>query len=98
MALSFGACGKKEEVKAPAPAAPVMVTPAQVPPIAPPPAVTAAAPSMEERAAKLGFVKHLPPDTEVVMAFHNGAKAADRIQSSKLWKLVQAQMGTGHRA
>lgn len=93
LALGLGACKQKQEVKAPeAPGA--VETPAQAVPPAPAPADKAAL-SAEERAAKLGFVKHLPQDTEVVMAFHNGAKAAERIQSSKLWKLVQAQMGIG---
>ena len=51
--------------------------------------------STEERAAKLGFVRHLPQDTEVVLAFHNGTKTVDRVKSSKLWKLVQKQLGAG---
>ena len=87
VALGLGACKKKEEVKAPE--APAAETPAQAPP--PPPATEVKSPALspEERAAKLGFVKHLPQDTEVVMAFHNGSKSADRIQSSKLWKLIQ---------
>jgi hypothetical protein len=91
VAIGLGACKKKEEVKVPeAPAA--VATPATPTP-EPAPAVKTPALSPEERAAKLGFVKHLPQDTEVVMAFHNGSKSAGRIQSSKLWKLVQAEMG-----
>jgi hypothetical protein len=43
----------------------------------------------------LGFVKHLPQDTEIVMTFHNGAKSVDRMKSSKLWKLVESKMGMG---
>ena len=69
-------------------------TPVQAPPPAPP--IQTASLSPDERAAKLGFVKHLPQDTEVVMAFHNGSKSADRIKSSKLWKLVQSEMGMGY--
>ncbi len=46
-----------------------------------------------ERANQLGFVKHLAQDTEVVVSYHNGKKIADRIQSSKLWKLVESEMG-----
>jgi hypothetical protein len=49
--------------------------------------------SAEERGAKLGFVRHLPQDSEVVLSFHNGTKTADRVKASKLWKLVQQQMG-----
>jgi len=98
VALSLGACGKKEETKAPEAAkAPVAVeTPGQTPqapPPAPAPVVKTPALSPEERAAKLGFAKHLPQDTEVVMTFQNGTKSANRIKSSKLWKLVQAEMG-----
>jgi len=109
--LSLGACDNKKEDKAPAasaaaptaptaptaPVAPVGVEPPAV--VAPPPAVTSAvkpgALTPDERAAKLGFVKYLPQDTEVVMAFHNGLKSADRITSSKLWKLVQGATGMG---
>lgn len=93
VAIGLGACKKKEEVKVPeAPAA--VETPAPTP-ATPTPAPAAKTPALspEERAAKLGFVKHLPQDTEVVMAFHNGSKSAGRIKSSKLWKLVQAEMG-----
>ncbi len=61
----------------------------------PPPAPKTAALSPEERAAKLGFVKYLPQDTEVVMALHNGTKSSKRIKSSKLWKLIQREMGMG---
>lgn len=99
VALSLGACGKKEETKAPEAAqAPAAVeTPAQTPQAPPPapapPVVKTPALSPEERAAKLGFAKHLPKDTEVVMSFQNGTKTANRVKSSKLWKLVQAEMG-----
>ena len=92
LALSLGACKKKEEPKAPE-AAVTVETPVQAPPAAP--AIQTAALNPEERAAKLGFVKHLPQDTEVVMAFHNGSKTAKRLQASKLWKLVQSEMGMG---
>lgn len=93
VALGLGACGKKEEAaKAPAAPAPVE-TPAAVVPDAPAPVVKAPALSVEERAAKLGFAKHLPQDTEVVMSFHNGTKAASRVKASKIWKLVEKQMG-----
>lgn len=91
VALACSAC-KKKEVAAPAPQQAAAVE-AQAP-AANPPSVTRSL-SADERAAKLGFVKHLPKETEVVMAFHNGSKSAARIQSTKLWKLVQSQMGMG---
>lgn len=97
MAMGLGACGKKQEAaKAPEAAPPAVAeTTPQAPPTAPPPIVKSPALSAEERAAKLGFVKHLPQDTEVVMAFHNGSKSVDRIQSSKLWKAIQSEIGGG---
>lgn len=96
VAVGLGACNKKEEVKAPeAPApvaeAPVKPTPAPAIPPAPKVPVLSAA----ERAAKLGFVKHLPQDTEVVLSFYNGSKTAERVKASKLWKLVEKEMGGG---
>jgi hypothetical protein len=89
VALSFGACKKKEAVKAPETPAAVAQAPA---PEAPPP-VPAVTP--EERAAKLGFVKHLTQDTEGVLAFYNGTKTASRAKATQLWKLVENQMGLG---
>ncbi len=87
LALSLGACKKKEEPKAPEVSVPVTAEPAvPAPPPAPPVQTTTL--SAEERAAKLGFVKHLPQDTEVVIAFHNGSKTVQRLQSSMLWKLM----------
>ena len=98
--LSLGACDNKKETHtpaaAPAPPPPVAVQPTVVaPPAAVTPAGKTGALTPDERAAKLGFVKYLPQDTEVVMAFHNGLKSADRVTSSKLWKLVQGRMGMG---
>jgi hypothetical protein len=91
--LGLGACGKKEEA-AKAPAAPSPVeAPAQPEPEAPAPVVEAPALSVEERAAKLGFAKYLPQDTEAVISFHNGTKAASRVKGSRIWKLVEEQMG-----
>lgn len=101
LALGLGACKKTEAptpppaAETPAPAAPdATAKPATETP-APAPAPKPSALSVEERAAKLGFAKHLPQDTEVVMSFHNGSKAVDRVKSSKLWKLVQSEMGMG---
>ena len=94
VALALGACKKKEEVKAPASPPAVAETPPQAP-ATPAPEVKIPGLSAEERAAKLGFVRHLPQDTEVVLAFHNGTKTVDRVKASKLWKLVQNQLGGG---
>lgn len=95
VALGLGACQKKEQPKVPESAPATVETTPQAPPPAPAPVVKPAVLGADERAAKLGFAKHLPQDTEVVLAFHNGSKAVDRIQSSKLWQLVQSEMGMG---
>ena len=97
VALSLGACKKKEEVKAPdAPPAAGRNSGARWCPTHRLRRRKAPGLSAEERAAKLGFVKHLPQDTEVVMSFHNGTKTADRVKASKLWKLVQTNGRDGH--
>lgn len=92
VAIGLGACKKKEVVKAPD--APATVAEAPSPQV-PGKAAEAMVPKIgpEERAAKLGFVKHLPQDTEVVLSFYNGTKVANRVKRSNLWKLVQEQMG-----
>ncbi len=92
VAFGLGACEKKEAVKAPEPKAAVADAAQQEAP-APTPAVVPPKIGAEERAAKLGFAKYLPQDTEVVLSFYNGSKTADRVKNSKLWKLVQAEMG-----
>lgn len=51
-----------------------------------------------ERAAKLGFARHLPQDTELVVSYYNGSKTAERLGNSKIWKLVQKQLGVGGAA
>lgn len=95
VALGLGACNKKQEAKAPEAPAAVAESPGKGDPEVPPPAPVVPKVSAEERAAKLGFVKHLPQDTEVVLAFHNGSKIANRVKGSKLWNLVEEQMGGG---
>ncbi|MEO8616345.1 MAG: hypothetical protein ABI600_14470 [Luteolibacter sp.] len=94
LAVGLGACKKKEEAQAPAAPAAVAEAPVK---LVPAPAVPPKAPAMsaEERAAKLGFAKHLPQDTESVVSFYNGSKTAERVKSSKLWKLIEKQMGGG---
>jgi hypothetical protein len=89
VALSLGACKKKEAVKAPETPAAVAEAPSPEVPL-PVPSVTP-----EERAAKLGFVRHLTQDTEGVLAFYNGTKTASRAKATKLWQLVENQMGVG---
>jgi len=63
-------------------------------------AVTSAVPegkalSPEERAAKLGFVRYLPQNTESVISIYNGKKVSDRAQGMKLWKVIEEQIGGG---
>jgi hypothetical protein len=89
VALSLGACKKKEAVKAPETPSAVAEAPAPEVPL-PIPSVTP-----EERAAKLGFIRHLTQDTEGVLAFYNGTKTASRAKATQLWKLVENQMGVG---
>ncbi len=89
LALSLGSCKKKEAVRAPETPAPVAESPV---PEAPRPVPKV---NPEERAAKLGFVKHLAQDTEGVLVFHDATKTAARVKATKLWKLVENQMGVG---
>lgn len=94
VALGLGACEKKEEAgKAPDTKTPVAEAASKV--VDAVKEVTGTKIGAEERAAKLGFVKHLPQDTEVVLSFYNGSKIAADVQNSKIWKLVQEQMGGG---
>ncbi len=92
LAIGLGACKKKEQVKAPEAPPAVAATPSNGEPT---PAAEAVVPKLgpEERAAKLGFAKHLPQDTEAILSFYNGTQTANRVKGTKLWKLVQEQMG-----
>jgi len=95
LVLSIGACKKKEEVKAPG--APVAAagdhTAAGTPAVpAEPSAPKVPVLSAEERAAKLGFVKYLPKDTESVISFHHGSETAAKLKATKIWKLVENEM------
>lgn len=49
--------------------------------------------SAEERAAKLGFAKHLPKNVEAVFTVYDAVKTVDRAKSLKIWKLIEAEMG-----
>ena len=95
--LSLGVWEIRQANAAPEAAAPVPKGVKLVVP--PPPAVTPGGMTIgltpDERAAKLGFVKYLPQDTEVVIAFHNGRKSVERIAASKLWKFIESQMSGG---
>jgi hypothetical protein len=51
--------------------------------------------SPEERAEKLGFARYLPQDTEVIVSLHNLSKTVKRVKGSKLWKLMNDDMGLG---
>jgi hypothetical protein len=56
----------------------------------------AAAPkSAADRAAKLGFVKRLPSDTESVVAFYQGNEVFRRLKGLKLWKFMAEQEAFG---
>jgi len=93
-AVMLGACSKKEEPATPqAPVPEETTTEAAPPPVEVPPEPAVAALSPEERAAKLGFARHLPQDTGVVLSLHNGSRHASRIKSSKLWQLISSEMG-----
>jgi hypothetical protein len=101
IALSLGACKKAEEAKTPEAPASIVEAPATPeppkPPEAPslPPPVAAPALNLEARAAKLGFAKHLPQDTEAVIAVYEGTKLANRMKTSKLWNMIQQEIGVG---
>ncbi len=94
VALALGACKKKEDVKSPEVPSPVAEAISKVQDAVA--AVTSGpALSAEERAAKLGFAKHLPQDTEVLLSFYDGTKIANRFKGTRLWKLIQQEMGGG---
>jgi hypothetical protein len=96
VAFSVGACKKKEETAA-APSVPAKVVEGVKEVVAEVVPGIKAAPkaSAQERAAKLGFAKYLPQDTEVVFALHNGTKNINRVKASKLWKMIDKEMGLG---
>lgn len=54
--------------------------------------------SDEERAAKLGFAKYLPKDTEMVMSVYNSEKAAEQLKALKLYGLFESELGMGEMA
>lgn len=91
VALGLGACKQKEEApKAPDAKTPVAEVVSKVVET-----VTGTKVSPEDRAAKLGFVKHLPQDTEALLTFYNGSKIAETVKGSKVWSLIQSEMNGG---
>jgi hypothetical protein len=46
----------------------------------------------EQRAAKLGFVRHLPQQTEVVMSFYDNLESIKRIKAGKLWRALSDEV------
>jgi hypothetical protein len=80
--LAVCSCGKKET---PTPAAPADAA-ASTSSSAAPPVITPA-----ERAAKLGFIAHLPADTEAVLSFPNAQTSLTLLKNSGLWKFFEAR-------
>jgi len=98
----LAACGKKEETKVPE------VPPVEAETIvekavekvvetipAPEPEIKVRELSPEERAAKLGFARHLPQDTEVLVSLYHPSRNLKRIKGSKLWKALDSEMDIG---
>ncbi|MFT3991437.1 MAG: hypothetical protein QM680_08495 [Luteolibacter sp.] len=92
LVLSLGACKQKEVTQVPEASATdsgVLKTPA-APAESVAPKVSAL--SADERAAALGFAKYLPKDTEALLTFHNGSRAATELKAMKLWKFVETEV------
>ncbi len=95
LSLALVACDSKKET-AKVPAAPA-TSPSTTPETSPAKPVVPAMPSAsaEARAAKLGFAKYMPLDTEALISIYNGDKATKKVKASKLWKMIESQMGGG---
>lgn len=90
-ALLLGAC-KKKETSAETSGTPTAVeSAAEAAPLQPEANPEIPALSPEERAAKLGFVRHLPQDTAAVVSLHNGTRHASKIKASKLWQAISGE-------
>jgi hypothetical protein len=50
---------------------------------------------LEERAAKMGFAKYLPSDTEVMLSVYNAQQSAEQLKTMKLMELISRQVGAG---
>src|SRR5690554_1407417 len=93
-ALGLWSCEKKAEPTSETP--PAAEASADAP--AEPATESKAAPtalSAEQRAAKLGFAQHLPPDTEAFTYVFNGARTVSAVSNSKIWRLLSSEMGMG---
>ncbi|MFD2257407.1 hypothetical protein ACFSSA_12050 [Luteolibacter algae] len=51
--------------------------------------------SVDERAAKLGFAKYLPANTEVVMSFYNAEESSKQLEALKLYGIIRQNLGMG---
>ncbi len=93
-ALLMGSC-KKSEPSGTAGTSAAIEAPADTPaaPETTQEQATQAGLSAEERAATLGFARHLPKETGVLISLHNAGRHAKRIQSSKLWRLIAGEIG-----
>jgi len=49
--------------------------------------------SVEERAAKLGFAKYLPADTEMMLSVYNSKQAAEQLKALKMYELIAEYSG-----
>ena len=49
--------------------------------------------SAEERAAKVGFAKYLPKDTEALLSVYDAKGSAEKIQALEVVSLIMAQAG-----
>jgi len=86
--LVLGACGKKDEAKAPQEPKAVAEQSTQADVVTPVPAVSVPALPAEDRAAKLGFAALMPKDAGAVMSLYQGNRTWKGIKSSKLWSLT----------
>jgi len=96
VAIPLAGCKKKEEVTTPeTPTEVIPSAPVETPAPEVKPAPETAGISVEERAAKLGFAKHLPQDVEALASIHNVTKVSEKLQATKIWELMAAGMAGG---
>jgi len=94
VAVALAACKKTEEVKQAEPAADIApAIPSGTSAPEGKPAPETAKVNIDERAAKLGFAKHLPQDVEALASIHNVNMVSEKLQSSKIWELMASEMG-----
>jgi len=51
--------------------------------------------SVEERAAKLGFAKYLPADTEMMLSVYNAEQAAEQLKALEMYGIIERSMWMG---